>query len=85
MEKYGVFVDVLGISCDSFNTKTLTKIGRKPRGKTTLETSGEDVKTTLETSGEDVKTTLGTSGELQFAENECESCCRPRWAGSIRS
>ncbi len=31
--------------------------------KTTLETSGEDVKTTLETSGEDVKTTLETSGE----------------------
>ena len=31
--------------------------------KTTLQTSGEDVKTTLETSGEDVKTTLGTSGE----------------------
>ncbi len=29
--------------------------------KTTLETSGEDVKTTLETSGEDVKTTLETS------------------------
>ena len=31
--------------------------------KTTLETSGEDVKTTLETSREDVKTTLETSGE----------------------
>ncbi len=31
--------------------------------KTTLETSGEDVKTTLETSVEDVKTTLETSGE----------------------
>ncbi len=31
--------------------------------KTTLETSGEDVKTTLETSGEDVKTKLETSGE----------------------
>ncbi len=31
--------------------------------KTTLETSGEDVKTTLETSGEDAKTALETSGE----------------------
>ncbi len=31
--------------------------------KTTLETSGEDVKITPETSGEDVKITLKTSGE----------------------
>jgi hypothetical protein len=33
------------------------------RVKTTLETSGEDVRNTLETSGEDVRTTLETSGE----------------------
>jgi hypothetical protein len=33
------------------------------RCKTTLETSGEDVKITLETRGEDVKTTLEASGE----------------------
>ncbi len=35
----------------------------KVTGKTTLETSGEDVNTTLETSREHVKTTLETSGE----------------------
>ena len=34
--------------------------------KTTLGTSGKDVKTTLRTSGEDVKTTLETSGEDAF-------------------
>ncbi len=38
--------------------------------KTTLETGGEDVKTTLETSGEDVKTTLKASGEDKLRQSE---------------
>jgi hypothetical protein len=36
---------------------------RKPYRKSTLRTSGEDVKTTLKTSGEDEKNTLKTSEE----------------------
>ncbi len=52
--------------------------------KTTLETSGEDVKTTLETSGEDVKTTLETSGEdvkitLETSGEDVPICLNSLW------
>ncbi len=44
--------------------------------KTTLETSGEDVKTTLETSGEDVKNYTRNEWERykNYTRNECKRC-----------
>ncbi len=46
-------------------TSKCPRTGARARetGKTTLETSGEDVNITLEASGEDVNITLETSGE----------------------
>ncbi len=52
------------------------------RCKTTLETSGEDVKITLETSGDDVKTTPQMSGEDVKTTPEmsgCENYTRNDW------
>ncbi len=43
--------------------------------KTTLETSGEDVKTTLETSGEDVKIHSKRVEKIwNYTLNECKTC-----------
>ncbi|XP_065051063.1 S-adenosylmethionine-dependent nucleotide dehydratase RSAD2-like [Rhopilema esculentum] len=38
MQEYGEFVDILGISCDSFDESVNEKIGRHTRGKNHLET-----------------------------------------------
>lgn len=38
MQEFGQFVDILGVSCDSFNEEVNQKIGRHAKGKSHLET-----------------------------------------------
>jgi hypothetical protein len=62
---FSVFNILLKLWIEDYRCLSLVQgcMGLTVRNKTTLKTSGEDVKNTLKTSGEDLKNTLQTGGE----------------------